>query len=235
MELQDAVRGNVISLFDGVFGKVARRGRGVNGAAIAQVDGYWEALRAGRLMPNRSEVDPRGLEGALEYAFILEYIAPGVGRIRVAGMQLTDLLGMEVRGMPLTALIAPQSRDRIGRLLETVVAAPKVADVTLTGERGIGRPPLAARMYLAPLGSNGNDAPRVLGCLQSEGAVGRTPRRFDVDAIHLRRIVETAGPVPTPPATPARPPAIPGFAEPARDFAASPQNRPHLRLVKTDD
>ncbi len=39
--------------------------------AIAQVDAYWEALRNGRLMPERAEVDPRGLECALEYAFIL--------------------------------------------------------------------------------------------------------------------------------------------------------------------
>ena len=72
--------------------------------AIAQVDAYWEGLRAGRPMPDRAEVDPRGLGDALEFAFLLEHVAPGIGRVRISGMHLRDLLGMEVRGMPLTAV-----------------------------------------------------------------------------------------------------------------------------------
>ncbi|MEO1238664.1 MAG: PAS domain-containing protein, partial [Pseudomonadota bacterium] len=32
--------------------------------AIIQVEGYWESLRSDRLVPDRSEVDPRGLAGA---------------------------------------------------------------------------------------------------------------------------------------------------------------------------
>lgn len=245
MELQNAARGTVVSLFDmgsGVFGGTGRapagtaaaRGRGVRFPAIAQVDAYWEGLRAGRLMPDRSEVDPRGLETALEYAFLLEYIAPGVGRIRVAGSHLNDLLGMEVRGMPLTALFTPDARERVGKLLETVVSGPRVADVTLEGERGIGRPPLAGRMYLAPLENDGSGGPRLLGCLQSAGTPGRAPRRFTVDAVHLRRIVATAGPgMPAAPALPQ--PAVPGFAEPAARFTAPKRKRPNLRLVKNGD
>ena len=46
--------------------------------AIAQMDAYWEALRRGQLIPKRSDVDPRGIEAALEHAFILERIAAGV-------------------------------------------------------------------------------------------------------------------------------------------------------------
>ena len=56
-------------------------------------------------MPRRAEIDPRGIENALEYAFILERIAPGMARIRLAGIHLSDLMGMEVRGMPLTSFI----------------------------------------------------------------------------------------------------------------------------------
>ena len=76
---------------------------------IAEVEAYWEALRGSRLMPTRAEIDPRGIEQALEYAFIVERIAPGIARLRIAGSHLNELMGMEVRGMPLTAFIASYS------------------------------------------------------------------------------------------------------------------------------
>ncbi|MEC9102783.1 MAG: PAS domain-containing protein, partial [Pseudomonadota bacterium] len=73
---------------------------------IKEVEAYWQAIRAGRLVPRRSDIDPRGIERALEFAFVAERIATGLGRLRIAGSHLTDLLGMEVRGMPLTAFFA---------------------------------------------------------------------------------------------------------------------------------
>ena len=209
--------------------------------AISQVDAYWEALRDGRLMPKRAEVDPRGLESALEFAFILERIAPGVGRFRIAGMHLNDLLGMEVRGMPLTAMFEPGSRDKVQDTLMAVTDTPKVADLMLSSERGIGRPALKARMWLAPLATDTGGPPRVLGCLQTTGHIGRTPRRFSVDQVHTRRILVTAGaaPVPDPvdPA-PARAPApttARALAEAPAPFKPAPKTgKPHLRLVKND-
>jgi len=237
MELMHGTGDNVVSLFCGHDP--------MSFPAIAQVDAYWEGLRAGRLMPARAEVDPRGLESALEFAFILEHIAPGVGRVRVAGMHLSDLLGMEVRGMPMTAFFAPDSRDQFSKILRSVVAEPQVADLTLTSPGGIGRPELTARLYLAPLASPDGGMPRVLGCLQSEGGIGRTPRRFDIEQVQKRRIVATMG-APDPEPMPAKPRVDPGFAEsgtqfvlPAatenrRDRAKTTRGRPALTLVKSD-
>ncbi len=207
--------------------------------AIAQVDAYWEGLRAGRLMPARAEVDPRGLDTALEYAFILDYIGRGVGRLRIAGMHLNDLLGMEVRGMPLTSFFAPEARESVSRVLQDVVTRPQVADLSLVSPRGIGRPGLTARMYLAPLASAEGDAPRILGCLQSRGGPGRTPRRFEIEKQQSRRIVATARPY----ASDRVPDPHPEFAEPTRSFehagtpadARSSAPRSHLRLINPDD
>ncbi len=216
--------GEVVSLFPG---------RAMSFPAIAQVDAYWEGLRDGRLMPDRAEVDPRGLECALEHAFILEHIAPGVGRIRVSGMHLSDLLGMEVRGMPLTALIAPEARARMARVLDAVVSQPRVADLALSADRGIGRPTLNARLYLAPLGTGTGLVPRVLGCLQAAGEIGRTPRRFAIDQVQMRRIVASRQPE----GRPARVqrPMMPGFADTQHTFAVPTSGRPALRLVKSED
>ena len=45
-------------------------------AALKQMEAYWEGLRHGRTVPLRTDVNPRGIENVLEYAFILERIAP---------------------------------------------------------------------------------------------------------------------------------------------------------------
>ena len=65
---------------------------------IEMIRAYWEGLRPEEGLPSRAQIDPRGMAGALSGAFMIERIAPGVGRLRIAGMQLVDLMGMEVRG-----------------------------------------------------------------------------------------------------------------------------------------
>jgi hypothetical protein len=203
--------------------------------AIAEVRASWEALRDGRAAPYRSEVDPRGIERSLEHAFVLERIAPQVARFRLAGMHLNDLMGMEVRGMPLTAFFTPDARPEVGRILETVLAGPHTAELTLCAETGFGRPAIEGRLLLLPLRSDLGDVSRALGCLVTEGPVGRTPRRFDLRESLASPIVETV-------ADRGRPAAVAGLAEAAAPFAAAPlaaspaaRNRGHLRLVSSDE
>jgi len=216
--------------------------------AINQVDAYWEGLRNGRLMPERAEVDPRGMQSALQFAFMLEHVAPGVARFRVAGMHLNDLLGMEVRGMPVTSFMEPEARAQFAKALDKVINTPYVADIRLSSPRGIGRPAVTARMYLAPLATGRPGYhPRILGCLQSEGQIGRAPRRFRIENIHMRRIIASAAP-----SVPGAAPNVPEtnrpneLAEPAPSFAPAPRTgdraerrsedgKPRLRLVKNDD
>ena len=75
---------NVVSIFD-------NRAE-LRFPAIAQTEVYWEALRGTRLMPDRADVNPRGIENLLEYAFIGERIAPGLVRLRLAGMPLSSFI-----------------------------------------------------------------------------------------------------------------------------------------------
>ena len=157
---------------------------------LSELRGYWEGLRNGRLVPARADVDPRGIERALEYAFVLERVAPGMGRFRLSGMHLNDLMGMEVRGMPLTALFTAPARQRIAELTETMFLDPAVVEVTLRAEAGIGKPPLTARLLMLPLTSDLGDISRALGCLVSEGDIGRAPRRFEVTGAEVAPILQ---------------------------------------------
>lgn len=204
---------------------------------IREVEGYWQALRGGRLVPRRSDIDPRGIERALEYAFVLERIAQGLGRLRIAGSHLTELLGMEVRGMPLTAFFSPASRNLLSDTLEEVFAGPATAEIAMVGERGIGKPVLDARMILLPLKSDLGDISRVLGCLVTTGDVGRAPRRFEVTDTRVTQLLGDARltDVPDTPLSPKRPkaPVQSGMAEAPTTFTAGP--RPYLRLVKTQE
>ncbi len=206
---------------------------------IKQIEAYWEGLRMGRLVPLRSEIDPRGIERALEYTFILERIAPGLGRFRLSGMHLNDLLGMEVRGMPFTSFFTPAARNTVTDALELVFDGPQVAELTLTAEKGIGRPAMDAKVILLPLRSDLGEVTRVLGALVTDGPIGRAPRRFDVTDVQMKALERGHAPAtvakPAPVKTPAK-----GFAEGQARYTPPTEKgpddkHPTLRLVVSND
>lgn len=200
-------------------------------APLRQVEAYWTALRNGRVVPARSDIDPRGIEGALEFAFIAERIAPEHARIRIAGSHLCDLMGMEVRGMPLSALISPVSRNRTAGLIASIFDDPAILDLSLTAERRLGKPALSGRMLLLPMSDDFGDISRVLGCIVSDGRIGRAPRRFEVTQHALKMLcarTETQGYGPVDPPITKR-----QMADPARSFRPGPV--PYLRVVQTEE
>ena len=210
---------------------------------IRQAEAYWSALRTGAEVPMRSQIDPRGLENILEYAFIVERIAPGVARFRLAGQHLRDLAGMEVRGMPLTCFFSPAGRNRISVVLEHMFDAPSVAELTLTSEHKRG-PKLEARMILMPLRSDMGTVNRALGVLIADGPMGIAPNRFDIDRTSLRAVSGEAQSEPEnhPLAEPMRDPlvlsgpsdkSLEGFAEAQTPVTGKPVSKvPYLRVIK---
>ena len=206
---------------------------------VAMIESYWHALRGHRIMPNRADVDPRGIEQSLEYAFILEQVAPGVGRMRIAGAHLGDLLGMEVRGMPLSALFVPEARDDLAACLDMVCAAPTIATLSLQAEAGMGKPLLEARLLLLPMKDETGEINRILGCLDSNGSIGRAPRRFTIMSRRLTQITghDVARGWDRPSHREGGLTPLRGFADTAGRFTGHGETRragrtaPHLRLV----
>lgn len=221
--------------------------------AVNEVEAYWEGLRMGRLVPMRSEIDPRGIERALEFTFILERIAPGLARFRLSGQHLNDLLGMEVRGMPFTSFFTPKARQQVCDTLEEVFDGPKTAELILSGERSIGKPALDAKLILLPLRSDLGEVTRIIGCLVTSGPTGRAPRRFDVVNRKMKSLTAGHAPKPAPAddenalaaiTTPKNLEERAGFAESKVPFVNESAHRlkkepgdkrPALRLVSSDD
>ncbi len=211
------------------FGKIVAMDRFDSGRSLSpirQAEAYWTALLTGDGVPMRSQIDPRGLENILEYTFILERIAPGLARFRLAGSHLNKLAGMEVRGMPLTAFFEPSAREKVKTQLNQVLSAPAIAELGLISKGKLGRVCLQARMILLPLKSDLGDVSRVLGVMVSDGTVGATPRRFSIADHQLREVADISQP------TESVPHQVMGFAEDQGEFA---HPVPHLRLVSSRD
>ncbi|SLN12318.1 PAS domain protein [Roseovarius litorisediminis] len=190
---------------------------------------YWQSMRKSGDVPWRSDIDPRGIEGLLENAFIAENIAPGVTRLRIAGSHLSDLMGMEVRGMPLSAFVDPGQRKDFALQLVELFDRPATLHLKLRSDGGIGRPVIESDLVLLPLRSDLGDISRALGCLVTKGNIGRAPRRFNIASTTLEPL-DTGSP-----GLMAESMQGPGMAETGHRFEhrpANPSEKPYLRLVK---
>jgi len=184
---------------------------------------HWRACRRGDDVPMRADIDPRAIEPLISSAFVAERIAPGVARLRVAGAHLSDLMGMEVRGMPLATFIEPRDRDGFAMRVVDLFDGPAILRLALRGRRGLGRPALGGTLMLLPLRSDLGDISRALGCLVTDGPAGRAPRRFAVtgaETLPLSGATPRAG-------APALRPVAGGRAR----GPSGRRERSHLRLV----
>jgi hypothetical protein len=217
---------------NGFFGGSSKAPDAVRFPAMAQLRAYWHALcDAPGVPPLRSRIDPRGIADALDQTFLIERVAPGIARFRLAGMHLADVMGMDARGMVVSTLFDTGSRAELATALEAVFIRPAMVEIAMEAERGLGRPALEARMLLLPLRGDDSKVSLALGCLATDGMIGRAPRRFAT----ARR---TITPLTT---TPVLPEMEHGMAEAPAPFVPPPlppsppttRSRAHLRLVKS--
>ncbi len=183
---------------------------------------YWETLRAGRLAPYRSELDPRKFESALENMFILEHLGPGQVRVRLAGMKMCEMMGMEIRGMPPEALMDAAYREEFSRHLNSVLHAPAVVELDLQACDNRGKVS-DGTMLLLPLRSDFGEVTRVLGCTIVERPIAFPPVNFAITGHRVDVIKETA--------TDAEEPAMPGFVDDPQNFPI-PGIAPLLKTIE---
>jgi len=204
---------------------------------LVQVRAYWEGLRDDDVIPQRSQINPRGIEQVLSSTFLIERVAAGVARFRIAGMNFSDVMGMEVRGLPISTLFMPGARAELTPKLEQVFAGPSMMTMDVLAAAGLGRPALTARLMILPLRDDAGQITMALGCINLSGNIGRTPRRFDIE----RCTTAPLAPIAPFAARPEFAPQIvakieqPVFAEDPAAFAAAPKPqkaKPFLRLVK---
>ena len=195
---------------------------------IGRIEAHWEFVRNKRLVPYRNEIKPSGLQGVLSHVFVIERVSTRLARIRIAGKHLDDLMGVSVKGMPLTALFDPQSRDQVCDCVEAIFDDPAAMRFELNSSRSFGRKALRGDMVLLPLRSDLGDISRALGGVIMDGDIGRAPRKFEIVTHAHRGLTGIAGD-PLPEANP----KLPGqLIQPVVRRNSSPQSsNGHLKLV----
>ena len=188
--------------------------------ALAQVEAYWEALRDDCRLPTRDELMPSALDGAFEHGVLLDRVERGMFRMRFAGRHVVDLMGMELRGMPLSALIQPGQRFQVNDVLEEVMTRPTRASIDRIHQKGRGK------LLLLPMSPGTRGVAQALGCLVSDATTQDQPVRFEISRIYSTPLASRQEKVR------AMPPRA--FAEPAASFAAKPTRVTFLRLVETE-
>ena len=156
--------------------------------------------------------------------------------MRIAGTHLSDLMGMEVRGMPISSFIAPEQRNELAELLVEVFDRPAIVKIHVESPAAVGRHALKGSLLLLPLRSDLGDTSRALGCFLTDGLIGRTPRRFNITG-HSIEAIESSAVAPSP--TVVSTETETGCADPSMPFQTTPpqhpSERPYLRLVPPED
>lgn len=138
------------------------QGRTVKTRSSRAIYSYWNERRGSRLAPERGEIEPGAIRGALSDSFILS-CDPDYP-FRLAGTRVCALFGRELKGDGFAGLWAPASmapvRDLMAGIVEdTVGAVAGLTGLTADGER------CPLELLLLPLYHRGKTHVRLLGVL----------------------------------------------------------------------
>lgn len=154
---------------------------------IHPVIAHWQGLRRGRDVPARTDLDPAALQPWLGRAAIIERTAGGRVRFRLAGRTISDLMGVEARGMPFRAIFAIGARDRLHEIAEQVFTGPNLLSMTLVATAVSPQiRPVLVPMALMPLRDEAGAISRALLCLDHDPRTEiERPCRFHIRQAQL--------------------------------------------------
>jgi hypothetical protein len=133
-------------------------------AASRELYAYWEAKRGTRPAPDRAEIEPGAVRGALSDTFILS-LEPGAGySVRLAGTRICALLGREIKGESFLALWDEQSRPAVTGLLAILTEENTGTVASVIARNGNGEP-VDLELLLLPLASRRPSLARAIGVL----------------------------------------------------------------------
>ena len=183
--------------------------------------GYWNEVRAGRLAPQRLEIEPSRIAGILSETFMLERTEAGTFQFRLAGTRLCELFGSELRGKDFLDGWSQDDRAVVARDLATVCEHGAVAVLALEGSCDT-RHRVELEAILLPLVHGGQRIGRIIGAMSATSA----PHWLGSDPLRNRRLLRHELIWPD-----GRPHSVVERQSQQAPFLAA---RPQVRVVKTD-
>jgi hypothetical protein len=125
---------------------------------------YWNVLRGSRSAPDRRDIDPTKIRGALANTFILELNEENEFDFRLAGSHICSAYSRELKARSFTRLWHPRDRDAMDTLVRAVTEDHAVALITFQGTTAINTR-LSMETILLPVRHNGSTQTRILGAM----------------------------------------------------------------------
>lgn len=185
-------------------------------STIETLRSHWDDICEGDLPPFRSDIAPRTMPNVLDTLFILEQLNPEDTRVRIAGLKICEMMGMEVRGQSPMSFFQDNARGRFDSILTEVLGQPKIAKLGLDTVDKLGNKD-HVDMILLPLRSDFGDISRIIGCVTVPDSGFTAPIRYYISS------VDTENPFK------GKPTDRQGFAESAAGF--SMEGAPTLRSI----
>jgi hypothetical protein len=182
--------------------------------------GYWNRTRRGRAVPDQSDIDPRTIKRMLSQILILEARDTARPVYRLAGTNLCDRFGQELRGANFLSLWEARARDTLALLLGQSLASNLPLCLSAIGETARCAM-VEMETVLAPLTSQ-----RFLGLTQFLGDASQLDGAIVRQRLTGSKMIREGEPV----HTDIEPPTPPPFESERR-----PGRLPHLRLVVSRD
>ena len=127
--------------------------------------GYWSRLRAGRDVPDQTDIDPRAIKRLLSYTFILDCANPSRPVYRLAGTALCERFGFELKGTGFLAHWESQSGLALAQLLRQSLKQCQpvcLSSIAATADNGM----VELETILTPVSFNGQEPKRFFGLVQ---------------------------------------------------------------------
>jgi hypothetical protein len=125
---------------------------------------YWDQIRAGRVAPQRCDIEPARIAGLLPVTFILDCTAHAGFSFRLAGTRICEQLGRELRGVDMRDMFDAKDRKNLENLLQAIVAEGGVGIIEFEATCAEGRE-VQFEVVVMPVIHASSSVNRLLGCL----------------------------------------------------------------------
>ena len=152
-------------------------------ATSRELFAYWNRIRGSEPAPRRTDIEPGDIRRVLPDTFILEVIASGNHRVRLAGTRMCSLYGREIKGGNFLDLWSDEDRHTVASATERVAedATGIVIETDLISARDRT---VSSEFLLLPLRHGAPTHDRILGSC----AVHRRPYWFGTDPIVRQQV-----------------------------------------------
>ncbi len=189
--------------------------------------GYWSRLRAGRDVPDQTDIDPRSIKRLLPFVFILDAEEPNRPIYRLAGTAMCERFGFELKGTGFLAHWEAQSSLALGSLLQQALNLKQpvcLTSIGATADCGM----VELETILLPIKFGESGPTRFLGMIQILSDISQLAGRpIAFQRLAASQIIREEDPLGLSNTNPPLPPPPPVYRSHPR--------APHLRLVVSHD